>query len=130
MPETWADGPDRTIRLGTQPGLRFDIETIEVNAGSKIQLVFNNNDDMQHNVVIVNPGTADQVGEEAMLLGLQGPERDYIPDNINVLYFTSVLTPGTTETIYFTAPEAPGEYTYVCTFPGHHIIMRGRMIVN
>ncbi len=130
MPESWTEGPDRTIRLGTQPGLRFDIELLEVNAGSRIQLVFNNNDDMQHNVVIVNPGTADQIGEEAMLLGLQGPERDYIPDNENVLYFTSVLTPGSTETIYFTAPEVPGEYTYVCTFPGHHIIMRGKLIVN
>ncbi len=130
MPESWTDGPDRTIRLSTQPGLRFDIETLEVNAGSRIQLVFNNDDDMQHNVVIVNPGTADQVGEEAMLLGLQGPERDYIPDNENVLYFTSVLSPGTAETIYFTAPEVPGEYTYVCTFPGHHIIMRGKLIVN
>ena len=130
MPESWTDGPDRTIRLSTQPGLRFDIETLEVNAGSRIQLVFSNDDDMQHNVVIVNPGTADQVGEEAMLLGLQGPERDYIPDNENVLYFTSVLSPGTAETIYFTAPEVPGEYTYVCTFPGHHIIMRGKLIVN
>lgn len=130
MPESWTDGPDRTIRLGTTPGLRFDIETIEVNAGSKIQLVFNNSDDMQHNVVIVNPGTADEVGEAAMLLGLQGPERQFVPDNENVLYFTSVMSPGNSETIYFIAPEIPGNYTYVCTFPGHHIIMRGTLVVN
>ncbi|WP_199535490.1 plastocyanin/azurin family copper-binding protein [Rhodohalobacter sp. SW132] len=130
LPESWVDGPDRTIRLGTKPGLQFDMETIEVNSGSKIRLEFINDDDMQHNVVIVQPGTADEVGEEAMLLGLQGPEMQYVPDNDNVLFYTAILRPGMSESIYFTAPDIPGEYTYVCTFPGHHIVMRGRLIVN
>ncbi|CAN5225530.1 hypothetical protein BH23BAC3_BH23BAC3_28260 [soil metagenome] len=129
LPESWIDGPDRTIRLGTKPGLQFDMETIEVNSGSKIRLVFNNDDDMQHNVVIVQPGTADEVGEEAMLLGLQGPEMQYVPDNDNVLFYTAILRPGMSESIYFTVPDIPGEYTYVCTFPGHHIVMRGKLIV-
>jgi azurin/glucose/arabinose dehydrogenase len=130
MPESWEGGADRTIRLGTSPGLRFDLETIEVQAGSRIELVFDNSDDMQHNVVIVQPGTADEIGEQAMQMGLQGPEMHYVPDNENVLYFTSVLRPGESETIYFTAPELTGNYTYVCTFPGHHIIMRGTLIVQ
>lgn len=130
MPESWNGSADQTIRLGTNPGLRFDLETIEVQAGSRIQLVFNNNDDMQHNVVIVQPGTADEIGEEAMQLGLRGGEMNYVPDNENVLYYTSVLRPGENETIYFTAPETPGNYTFVCTFPGHHIIMRGTLIVQ
>jgi len=130
LPDSWIDGPDITIRLGTKPGLQFDMETIEVNSGSKIRLVFNNDDDMQHNVVIVQPGTADEVGEEAMLLGLQGHEMQYVPDNDNVLFYTAILGPGMSESIYFTAPDIPGEYTYVCTFPGHHIVMRGKLIVN
>jgi azurin len=130
MPESWNGRADQTIRLGTNPGLRFDLETIEVQAGSRIALVFDNDDDMQHNVVIVQPGTADKVGEQAMQLGLRGGEMHYVPDNDNVLYYTSVLGPGASETIYFTAPEFPGNYTYVCTFPGHHIIMRGTLVVQ
>lgn len=130
MPSSWEGGADLTIRLGTQPGLRYDIEEIEVNAGDKIELVFDNDDDMQHNVVIVQPETADEVGEAAMQLGLQGGAMNYVPDSDNVLYHTSVLMPGRSETIYFTAPETPGTYTYVCTFPGHHIIMRGRLVVR
>lgn len=130
MPESWNGSADQTIRLGTNPGLRFDLETIEVEAGSKIEMVFNNNDDMQHNVVFVQPGTADEVGEEAMLLGLRGGEMNYVPDNDNVLYYTSVLGPGSSETIYFTAPGTPGDYTFVCTFPGHHIVMRGTFVVR
>jgi azurin len=30
----------------------------------------------------------------------------------------------------FTAPIAKGDYPYVCTFPGHHILMRGVMKVR
>lgn len=130
MPESWNGRADQTIRLGTNPGLRFDLEKIEVEAGSRIELVFDNDDDMQHNVVIVQPGTADEVGEQAMQLGLRGGEMHYVPDNDNVLYYTSLLGPGASETIYFAAPETPGNYTYVCTFPGHHIIMRGTLVVN
>ena len=29
----------------------------------------------------------------------------------------------------FEAPEEPGVYPYVCTFPGHWIIMKGNMVV-
>lgn len=130
MPESWNGSVDQTIRLGTNPGLKFDMESMEVEAGSRIELVFNNNDDMQHNVVFVQPGTANEVGEEAMLLGLRGGEMNYVPDNDNVMYHTAILNPGESETIYFTAPETPGNYTFVCTFPGHHIVMRGTFVVR
>jgi len=29
----------------------------------------------------------------------------------------------------FTAPDKPGEYPYICTFPGHWRIMQGVMKV-
>ena len=45
------------------------------------------------------------------------------------IFHTCILQPGSSETIYFTAP-APGEYTYVCTFPGHSWVMRSKMIVR
>lgn len=130
MPSSWENNADRTIRLGTQPGLRFDIEEIELNAGEKIELIFDNDDDMLHNVVIVEPGTADEVGEQAMQLGLDGREMNYVPESASILYHTGILQPGRSETIYFTAPDTPGTYTYVCTFPGHYIIMRGTITVR
>ncbi len=30
----------------------------------------------------------------------------------------------------FTAPKEPGEYPYVCTFPGHWRLMKGVMTVE
>ena len=36
---------------------------------------------------------------------------------------------GEHQIIEFTAPSQPGDYEFVCTFPGHHILMRGIMKV-
>lgn len=129
MPTTWKNGPDQSISIGTKPGLKYDVELIEVKAGSKVKITFNNNDDMLHNLVIVNPNTAILVGEEALKMGLEGSQKNYIPNSANVLFHTNVLTPETTETIYFEAPAVPGDYSFVCTFPGHAYGMQGIMRV-
>lgn len=129
MPAGWKQ-PDQVIALGTKPGLKFDINRLQVKAGSKIKLVFNNNDDMTHNFVLVLPGTAKEVGDLAFNMGLKGPERNYIPGTPKVLYHTRLLQPNASEAIYFIAPEKPGTYTYLCSYPGHAMVMQGTMVVS
>jgi hypothetical protein len=36
---------------------------------------------------------------------------------------------GESDTLKFTAPAKPGEYNFVCTFPGHWVRMYGVMLV-
>ena len=129
QPANWSNGPDQVIILGTKPGLKFDITDVQVKVGSKIKWVFNNNDDMLHNCVLVKPGTANPTGEAAIKLGLKGSDMQYVPKSANVLFHTNILQPETSETIYFTAPSEPGDYTFLCTFPGHHTLMQGKMKV-
>ena len=128
MPDDWNEA-DITITVGTKPGLQYDLPSFAVTEGDRVQLTFNNSDDMLHNLVVVAPGTADKVGDLAMNLGLEGPQQGYVPETDEVLFHTCILQPESSETIYFTAPPA-GEYTYVCTFPGHSRVMRGKMIVR
>jgi len=125
MPESWTNGPDQTVTIGTLPGMKFDKTEIEVKAGAKIKLQLNNPDDMIHNLLVVNPGTADELASAAIELGLQGHQKGYVPDSDNVLYHTALLEPNTSDVIYFEAPLEPGEYQFVCTFPGHARSMRG-----
>jgi azurin len=129
MPATWTNGPDQTISIGTKPGLKFDTEKIDVKAGSRIKFVFNNNDDMLHNCVIVKPGTANAVGNQALRLNLNGPKMNYVPASSDVLFHTNILQPESAESIYFTAPTEPGDYQFVCTFPGHSSLMQGTLRV-
>jgi azurin len=74
---------------------------------------------MPHNLVIVQPGTVNAVAQGAMALGLQGPAKNYVPATDDVLFHSRLMNPGTSESLYFQAPNKPGDYTYVCTFPGH-----------
>lgn len=129
MPAGWNGSADYTINLGTKPGLKFEPSQFQVKAGSKIRVVFQNDDDMLHNFVVVLPGTAIEVGNLAMKLGLEGQQKNYIPNTNKVLYHTNLLQPQSTETIYFIAPEKPGNYTYECSVPGHFYSMQGTMKV-
>lgn len=128
-PDSW-DVVDATIVIGTLPGLRFDAELLEITAGSRVAMVFNNNDDMLHNLIITHGDAVDTVATEAMRLGLAGHEMAYVPESDNVLYHTGLLAPDSAETIYFSAPSAPGDYAFVCTFPGHATTMRGILRVT
>lgn len=130
MPDNWTNGPDVTMELGTKPGLRYNKKELTVKAGSKVALTFKNTDDMLHNVVFVEPNSADEVGKEAMTMGLAGPDKEYVPESGKVLYHTPLVNPGDEVTIYFEVPEEPGEYQYVCTYPGHYITMRGVLKVT
>jgi len=130
MPAEWNGTVDQTVSVQGVEGLKFSLAAIDVKAGARVKLDFANVSDMLHNLVVVKPGTATRVGEQAMRMGLDGAKLDYVPRTDDVLYYTSVLEPEKSQTIYFVAPTTPGEYTYVCTFPGHYIVMQGTMRVG
>ena len=130
MPAEWNGEADVQLTLATEPGLKYDSELITAEAGSKLALTFNNDDDMAHNVVITLPESANAVGQAAMNLGLAADDLEYVPRNDKVLYHTSMLEPGQIETIYIDVPDKSGDYMFVCTFPGHYMSMRGILRVN
>lgn len=125
MPSSWKNKADIAVSITTKPGLVFDVKEITVKAGSRVKLTFNNPDDMQHNLLIIKPGTIDDVAQRAIDLGLQGQEKGYVPVSGNVLFHTNLLQPHTSDIIFFEAPSQPGNYSYVCTYPGHASTMRG-----
>lgn len=130
MPSSWNNGPDITITIGTKPGLKYDLTNFKVKPNAKVKLVFVNDDDMQHNLVLVLPNSVDEVGQMALKLGLDGSAMNYVPKSGKVLAHTKLLQPRSQETIYFTAPSKEGGYGYVCTYPGHYLYMRGTMEVS
>ncbi len=126
IPADWAgDEGDKSFLLGTQPGLKYDDTLLTVKAGARVRLVFRNSDDMLHNFVLCAPGRGEAVGTAAVALGLEGNAQNFVPDSPDVLYHTALTQPQSTDTIFFTAPSAPGDYDFLCTFPGHAAIMKG-----
>ena len=127
-----SDTPElTTIRIGTvREKMMYDVKELTLKAGKKVKLTFANVDFMPHNILLVKPGKADDVGLQAMNLGAKGFEVNFVPENPNILWASKLVENGKEEVIEFTAPTAPGDYPYICSFPGHHLIMRGVMKVK
>lgn len=114
-----------------QNEMKYDLSEFVVKAGETVTLVFENNDFMQHNLLILAEGSLETVGKAADKLA-QDPNAaasSYIPKIPEVLQATKLVDPNEKVTLTFSAPSEPGEYPYVCTFPGHWRIMQGIMKV-
>ena len=119
------------IVLNSYDNMMYDKKTIEVKYGKNIMLTLNHKgkigkEFMGHNFVLQKKGVnVDEFAKKATL----AKSNDYIPNSDETIAFTKMLGGGESTTISFMAPEA-GTYTYICSFPGHYMIMRGELIVN
>lgn len=121
------------LHLKALPGkMAFDQEVLTAPAGKSVSLLFDNSDQMPHNIVVVKPGSKEKVGTAAdgMASLADGYERQFVPDMPEVLFATPLVNAGDTYQLDFVTPETPGEYPFICTFPGHWRIMQGVLNVE
>ena len=120
------------ISMVTDDRMKFNLKKITVKAGQKIKLTLThtgrlNKKIMGHNVVFLNKGVALSTFASK---AAASKKNDYIPVGSSaVLAHTKMLGGGETTTIEFTAPEA-GIYDYICSFPAHYGLMKGKLIVE
>ncbi|MGE7776390.1 PVC-type heme-binding CxxCH protein [Chitinophaga sp. NPDC101104] len=107
--------------------MQYDKKKLSVKAGQKVTIRLENPDGMQHNLLILKPGTLAKVGAaaDAMVRDPNASKMQYVPKVPEVLHATRLLNPGETVSLTFTAPALPGDYPFVCTFPGHWRGMNG-----
>lgn len=120
------------IRLGTlHEQMFFDKIQLVAEAGKPVELVFQNSDAMQHNWLLAQVGAADEIGQAAEKLPPQpdAQGRLYVPASPKVLQATKMLNPNDTVRLRFNAPGEPGDYPFLCTYPGHSQRMRGTLKV-
>ncbi|MDB6154780.1 MAG: putative heme-binding protein, partial [Chthoniobacteraceae bacterium] len=132
-PVSWEQGKaGRSLTIRTASGLQFSQNQIHAKAGERLSLTFENPDAMPHNWVLVKIGAAERVGDLANKL-ITDPgaiAQHYVPGSDDVLCHTRLLDPQKTTTVHFTAPAEPGRYPYLCTFPGHWMLMRGELVIE
>jgi len=63
-------------------------------------------------------------------MGAEGFKAGFVPKSDDIILGSKLIDHGKEQVIEFTAPSKPGDYPYVCTFPGHHILMRGVLRVK
>ncbi len=112
--------------------MKFDKTEIRVKAGKKVKLTLRHIGKMDvnvmgHNVVILKQGV-DVIAFAAKAATEKA--NGYIPtDSKDVIAYTEMIGGGQTTTIEFDAPAA-GEYDFICSFPAHYAMMKGKFIVE
>ena len=121
---------ERNIVIKALSGLQYDIVRFIVKPGETVNITLINTDEMAHNLLITQPGQREAVVDLGAAMGDEGPAKGYIPETDKVLAAIPVLKPGEQQTIPFKAPEEEGIYPYVCTYPGHGLVMYGAIYVT
>jgi azurin len=112
--------------------MQYNKSEIRVPAGKPVRLTLRHTGTMDikvmgHNFVLLTQGTEiPAFGNKAAAAA----ENDYIPENTDaIIVHTKLLGGGQSDTIEFDAPE-PGTYDFICSFPGHYALMKGKFIVE
>lgn len=107
----------------------FDRKELFAERGKPVQIIFENTDIMPHNLVIVAPGAMRVVGQaaDAMAQDADAVQRHYVPKSDKVLHHTRLLMPGETDRLLFVPPSDVEELPFMCTYPGHWLVMNGTL---
>jgi len=119
------------IILNSDDLMRFDKNMLLVQSGQKITLTLNHIGKMDklimgHNFVLLKKDVDVMAFAEKAVLA---KKNEYIPEGDEVIVYTKLLGGGESDTITFDAPEK-GYYTFLCTFPGHWGLMKGKLVVK
>jgi azurin len=109
---------------------------LEAKAGEPVRIVLQNigalpKEAMGHNVVVLKKGV--NVDEFAAAAIAAGAPKGYFPSDRadQTLAHTPLIGPKAKAEASFNAPTEPGEYVFICTFPGHVAAgMRGVLVVQ
>ncbi|MBX2814532.1 MAG: ThuA domain-containing protein, partial [Saprospiraceae bacterium] len=124
---------DRTVVLNTVSSkMIYDQTRVHATAGEKISIVLNNVDEMQHNLVLVEPGSTEAFGKivDQFTRDPRAAEMQYVPESRYVIGATDMLDPGESALLNVQLPDQAGDYPYICTFPAHWQMMQGVLEVS
>jgi azurin len=126
-----ATGAAQELTLGPDAAnpMLFNAKELKAKAGQPIKLTFDNSGSaapLPHNVVVGKAGSKDALTQAAtkIMTDPAGMAKGYVPEDASVIAAIKLVQPGAKDSVTFVLP-APGEYPYMCMFPGHSILMSG-----
>ena len=123
------------IRAGVDNAMKFDVASITAAPGETIKVVLTNasslpKDVMGHNWIVLTAGS-DPVAFAAA--AATEAASGYIPAKAKdkIIASIALLGPNESGEVTFTAPSAPGDYPFLCSFPAHCLVgMKGVLVVK
>lgn len=131
---TTATNGVRTIEITANDQMKYSVTSIEAKPGEQLHVVLTNagtlpKEAMAHNWILLKPGS-DYMAFSAAAASAKAT--DYIPENLKdeIIAKIDLLGPHQTGEVTFKAPDQPGEYPFLCSFPGHAALMHGTLTVK
>jgi azurin len=123
---------ENTFTIKAISGLQYDLKQFSVKPNAKVTIHFINDDatDMPHNMVFVKPGKRMDVVNMALAMGADAIATGFVPKSDDVIAAIPEVKPHGQASLTFNAPKDKGIYQYVCTYPGHGLIMFGDLYVG
>jgi azurin len=132
---TAAPPTGRVVDLTGNDQMKYNVNAIAAKPGELLHVRLKNigtlpKQVMSHNFILLAKGTDvaafTTAGATAVATGYIDPKF-----KAKVLTSTPLAGPGETVEVTFKAPAAPGQYTYLCSFPGHFLSgMKGVLTVK
>jgi azurin len=124
-----------SIEMSGNDSMKFNVLTFTVKPGEVVHVSLSNvgtlpKSVMGHNWILLKAG---KDGAAYSSAAANAKDEDYEPKALagDVIASIGLLGGRQNGEVTFTAPTAPGNYTYICSFPGHFQVgMRGVMTVK
>ena len=119
------------LEIAGNDAMQFDKKELDVAADcTQVELTLTHTGKlpaaaMGHNWVLVKTADVTAVANAGMSAGLAN---NYLtPDDPRVIASTKIIGGGQSTTVTFPTSKLTkgGDYTFMCTFPGHYVIMKG-----
>lgn len=125
----------REVKITGNDQMQYSVKRIEAKPGEELKVVLiavssMPKTEMAHNFILLKKGTNP---DSVVMAAAMARKTDYIPEAKKGQFLASTKLAGGGETVEvtFAAPTEPGEYVYLCTFPGHYAGgMKGVLVVK
>lgn len=131
-----AQADDCSVTIDSTDQMRFDTDAITISSSCEqftVNLTHSGSlpaNAMGHNWVLTQTADLQAVAQDGMSAGL---ENDYVkPDDERVIAYTEVIGGGESTSVTFDVAqlEVGGDYSFLCSFPGHYALMKGTVTVE
>ena len=115
------------VTMEMRDGMRFEPPRFAAKPGDDVTVSLENADSTHqpHNFLVLMPGKREEVVMQSLALGDKGPAQEFVPVNPAIIVHSVLLNPEGTTKVHFTMPAEKGIYPYICSMPGHGMIMYG-----
>ncbi len=128
------NGP-KTFAITASDTMKYSVTRLEVSPGEDVKVTLTNAGTqpkaaMGHNWTLLRKDADASAFANA---AVAHKDSDYFPQELSsqVLAHTKLLGPRESDTVEFKAPTEPGDYPFLCTFPGHFVSgMKGVLVVK